>query len=113
MVWQMEDASRLTPDVRNSRRRLLKNKQVRLGEFDPLVEQRRRARLEDRKRNRAVAAARISRAAHAIGRAPRAAMGGVQVGRYLANACSCCRQIPWCRASPELARYGIRTLPNV
>ena len=69
-----------------SLRRLLKDKQVRLGEFDRLVEQRRRKRVEDRKRNRAVAAARISRTAHAIVRAPRTVGGGVQVGRYLANA---------------------------
>jgi hypothetical protein len=51
----------------NSLRRLLKDKQVRLGEFDRLVDQRRRERVEDRKRNRAVAAARSSRAAHSIG----------------------------------------------
>jgi len=71
----------------NSLRRLLKDKQVRLGEFDRLVEQRRRERVEDRKkRNRAVAAMGIPRTTGAIGRAPRTAGGGVQVGRYLANA---------------------------
>jgi hypothetical protein len=69
----------------NSLRRLLKDKQVRLGEFDRLIDQRRRERVERSKRNRAVAAARISRAAHAIG-PPRTVGGGVQVGRYLANA---------------------------
>jgi hypothetical protein len=69
----------------NSLRRLLKDKQVRLGEFDRLIEQRRRESVESTKRNKSVAAARISRTAHAIGRAPRAAAGGVQVGRYLAN----------------------------
>ena len=69
-----------------SLRRLLKDKQIRLGEFDRLVDQRRRERVESRKRNRAVAAARISRTADAIGPAPRAAAGGVQIGRYLANA---------------------------
>jgi hypothetical protein len=58
---------------------------IRLGEFDRLIEQRRRERVESRKRNRAVAAARSSRTADAIGPAPRAADGGVQVGRYLAN----------------------------
>src|ERR1700686_1942280 len=38
-----------------SLRRLLKDKQVHLGEFERPVEQRRRDRVEDRKRNRAVA----------------------------------------------------------
>jgi hypothetical protein len=70
----------------NSLRRLLKDKQVRLGEFDRLVDQRRRERVERSKRNKTVAATRISRTAHAIGQAPRLAAGGVQVGRYLANA---------------------------
>src|ERR1700676_1124508 len=51
-----------------SLRRLLKDKQVRLGEFDRLVEQRRRERVEDqKKRKKTVTAARISRTAHAIG----------------------------------------------
>jgi hypothetical protein len=70
----------------NSLRRLLKDKQVRLGEFDRLIELRRRERAESRKRNRVVAAARTSRTADSFGRAPRAVGDGVQVGRYLANA---------------------------
>src|ERR1700738_2292060 len=61
-------------------------KLIRLGEFDRLIDQRRRERVESRKRNRAVAAARSSRTTDAIGPAPRAAGGGVQVGRYMANA---------------------------
>jgi hypothetical protein len=69
-----------------SLRSLLKTKLIRLGEFDRLIEQRRRERVEGRKRNRAVAAPRTSRTADAIGPAPRMAGGGVQVGRYLANA---------------------------
>src|SRR6202048_5106538 len=69
-----------------SLRSLLKPKWSRLGEYDRLSEQRRRERVESRKRNRAVAAARSSRTADAIRPAPRAAGGGVQVGRYLANA---------------------------
>src|SRR6202030_193279 len=69
-----------------SLRSLLNDKQVRLGEFDRLIDQRRRERVESRKRNRAVAAARSSRTTDAIGPAPRAAGGGVQVGRYMANA---------------------------
>src|SRR6202162_3607826 len=69
-----------------SLRSLLKTKLIRLGEFDRLIEQRRRQRVESRKRNRAVAAARSSRTTDAIGPAPRAAGGGVQVGRYMANA---------------------------
>src|SRR3984893_16169408 len=62
----------------NSLRLLLKDKQVRLGEFDRMVEQSGRERVKSRKQNRAVAAARLSRAAHAIGPAPRAAGGGIQ-----------------------------------
>jgi len=69
----------------NSLRRLLKDKLVRLGEFDRLIEQRRRERTQSRKRNRAVATARISRATDAV-RAPRVVSDGVRVGRYLANA---------------------------
>jgi hypothetical protein len=69
-----------------SLRSLLKTKLIRLGEFDRLIDQRRRERVESRKRNRAVAAARTSRTADAIGPAPRAAGGGVRVGRYMANA---------------------------
>src|SRR5712672_2624190 len=44
-----------------SLRSLLKTKLIRLGEFDRLIDQRRRERVESRKRNRAVAAARTSR----------------------------------------------------
>jgi len=44
-----------------SLRSLLKTKLIRLGEFDRLIEQRRRERVEGRKRKRAVAAARSSR----------------------------------------------------
>jgi hypothetical protein len=69
-----------------SLRSLLQTKLIRLGEFDRLIEQRRRERVERRKRNRAVAAARSSRTTDAIGPAPRAAGGGVQVGQYMANA---------------------------
>src|SRR6202045_219520 len=69
-----------------SLRSLLKTKLIRRGEFDRLIDQRRSERVESRKRNRAVAAARGSRATDAIGPAPRTAGGGVQVGRYLANA---------------------------
>jgi hypothetical protein len=43
-----------------SLRRLLKDKQVRLGEFDRLVEQRRRERVQDRKRNRSLRGAALS-----------------------------------------------------
>jgi hypothetical protein len=66
-----------------SLRSLLKTKLIRLGEFDRLIEQRRRERVESRKRKRAVAAARSSRTTDAI---RRTAGGGVQVGRYMANA---------------------------
>jgi len=59
---------------------------IRLGEFDRLIDQSRRERVESRKRNRAVAAARSSRTTDAIGPAPRAAGGRVQVGRYMTNA---------------------------
>src|SRR5882762_4028873 len=69
-----------------SLRSLLKTKLIRLGEFDRLIDQRRRERVESRKRNRAVAAPRSSRTTDAIGPASRAAGGGVQVGRYMANA---------------------------
>src|ERR1700692_2470924 len=69
-----------------SLRSLLLTKLIRLGQFDRLIERRRRERVERRKRNRAVAAARSSRTTDAIGPAPRAAGGGVQAGRYLANA---------------------------
>src|SRR3984893_15339689 len=69
-----------------SLRSLLKTKLIRLGEFDRLIERRRRERVASRKRTRAVAAARISRTTDAIGPAPRAAGGRVQVGRYMGNA---------------------------
>jgi hypothetical protein len=69
-----------------SLRSLLKTKLIRLGEFDRLIDQRRRERVESRKRKRAVAAPGITRTTDAIGPAPRAAGGGVQVGRYMANA---------------------------
>src|ERR1700738_1845008 len=69
-----------------SLRSLLKTKLIRLREFDRLIDQRRRERVERRKRNRAVAAARSSRTTDAIGPAARAAGGGVQVGRYMAHA---------------------------
>src|SRR5271169_2745553 len=51
----------------NSLRRLLKDKQVRLDEFDRLVEQRRRERVDQGKRTRAVTAVRIARADDAVG----------------------------------------------
>ena len=54
--------------------------------MDRLIEQRRRERVDNRKRNRAVAAARTFRAADAVGRSLRVTSGGIQVGRYLANA---------------------------
>src|ERR1700687_432008 len=69
-----------------SLRSLLKTKLIRLREFDRLIEQRRRERVESRKRHRAGAAARSSRTPDAIRPAPRAAGGGVQVGQYMANA---------------------------
>jgi hypothetical protein len=67
----------------NSLRRLLKDKQVRLGEFDRLVDQRRRERAESAKRNKTVVAARIARTTHAIGQASRTVGRGVQVGAEL------------------------------
>src|SRR5712672_557172 len=69
-----------------SLRSLLKTKLIRLGEFDRLIDQRRRERVESRKRSRAFAAARSARTTDAIGPAPRAPGGGVRVGRYKANA---------------------------
>src|ERR1700675_1285891 len=53
-----------------SLRSLLKTKLIRLGEFDRLIDQRRRERVENRKRNRAVAAAHTSRTTDAIRPAP-------------------------------------------
>src|ERR1700720_2417388 len=58
-----------------SLRRLLKDKQVRLVEFDRLVDQRRREHAESRKRNKTVAVARISRTADGFRRAPRTVSG--------------------------------------
>jgi hypothetical protein len=59
-----------------SLRSLLKTKLIRLGEFDRLIDQRRRGRTENRKRNRAVAAPGISCTTDAIEPTPRAAGGG-------------------------------------
>jgi hypothetical protein len=87
----------------NSLRRLLKDKQVRLGEFDRLIHQRQHERAQDHKRARAATAARALRAAAsaATARPPqssvmkpppdrerrgRVAPEGIQVGCYLANA---------------------------
>src|ERR1700720_98750 len=71
----------------NSLRRLLKDKQVRLGEFDRLIEQRRRERENIALRAKRRTAAQAARAAtRAATHAPRAAGGGIQVGRYMANA---------------------------
>ena len=71
----------------HSLRRLLKDKQVRLGEFDRLVEQRRRERENIALRAQRRTAAQAARAAaRAATHAPRVVGGGVQVGRYLANA---------------------------
>jgi hypothetical protein len=71
----------------HSLRRLLKDKQVRLGEFDRLVEQRRRERENIALRAKRRTAAQAARAAaRAATHAPRVVGGGVQVGRYLANA---------------------------
>src|SRR6202162_661494 len=71
----------------NSLRRLLKDKQVRLGEFDRLIEQRRRERENIALRAKRRTAAEAGRtAARAATHAPRVVGGGVQVGRYLANA---------------------------
>ena len=64
-----------------------KDKQVRLGEFDRLVEQRRRERENIALRAKRRTAAQAARAAaRAATDAPRVVGGGVQVGRYLANA---------------------------
>jgi hypothetical protein len=70
----------------NSLRRLLKDKQVRLGEFDRLIEQRRRERVDSRKGSKLVAAALAARAAGPVERSLRVTSGRIQVGRYLANA---------------------------
>jgi hypothetical protein len=86
----------------NSLRRLLKDKQVRLGELDRLIHQRQHERAQDNKRARAAAAARALRAVSAATARPpqssvtsphpdrerlgRAAPEGIQVGCYLASA---------------------------
>jgi hypothetical protein len=59
---------------------------VRLGEFDRLIEQRRRERVDSRKRSKLVAAALAALAACPVERSLRVTSGGIQVGRYLANA---------------------------
>src|SRR6266849_4281059 len=67
----------------NSLRRLLKDKLVRLGEFDRLIHRRQGERAEDARRAKRIAQARAARAATT--RTPRVVDDGVQVGRYLAN----------------------------
>jgi hypothetical protein len=70
----------------HSLRRLLKDKQVRLGEFDRLVDQRRRERENIALRAKRRTAAQAARAAaRAATHAPRVVGGGIQVGRYMAN----------------------------
>src|SRR5882757_7651214 len=63
-----------------SLRSVLKTKLIRLGEFDRLIDQRRRERVESRKRDRAVAAPRSSRTTDAIGPALRAEAVGFKSG---------------------------------
>src|SRR5713226_8755393 len=65
------------------RRRLLKDKLVRLGEFDRLIHRRQGERAEDARRAKRIAQAQAARAATT--RTPRVVDDGVQVGRYLAN----------------------------
>ncbi len=67
----------------NSLRRLLKDKLVRLGEFDRLIHRRQGERAEDARRAKRIVKARAARAATT--RTPRVVDDGVQVGRYLAN----------------------------
>src|SRR6266851_3884667 len=67
----------------NSLRRLLKDKLVRLGEFDRLIHRRQGERAEDARRAKRIAQAQAARAATT--RTPRIVDDGVQVGRYLAN----------------------------
>jgi hypothetical protein len=62
---------------------LLKDKLVRLGEFDRLIHQRQGERAEDARRAKRIAKARAVRAATT--RTPRVVDDGVQVGRYLTN----------------------------
>jgi hypothetical protein len=67
----------------NSLRRLLKDKLVRLGEFDRLIHRRQGERAEDARRAKRIAKARAAGAATT--RTPRVVDDGVQVGQYLAN----------------------------
>src|SRR5229473_5901021 len=67
----------------NSLRRLLKDKLVRLGEFDRLIHRRQGERAEDARRAQGIAQARAAGAATT--RTPRVVDDGVQVGQYLAN----------------------------
>src|SRR6266851_2070988 len=67
----------------NSLRRLLKDKLVRLGEFDRLIHRRQGERAEDARRAQRIAQARAAGAATT--RTPRVVDDGVQVGQYLAN----------------------------
>src|SRR6266849_3417363 len=68
----------------NSLRRLLKDKLVRLGEFDRLIHRRQGERAEDARRAKRIAQAQAARAATT--RTPRVVDDGVQVGRrYLAK----------------------------
>src|SRR5216684_4009990 len=67
----------------NSLRRVLKDKLVRLGEFDRLIHRRQGERAEDARRAKRIVKARAARAATT--RTPRVVDDGVQVGRYLAN----------------------------
>ena len=67
----------------NSLRRLLKDKLVRLGEFDRLIHRRQGERAEDARRAKRIAQAQAARAATT--RTPRVVDDGVQVGQYLAN----------------------------
>jgi hypothetical protein len=62
---------------------LLKDKLVRLGEFDRLIHRRQGERAEDARRAKRIAKARAARAATT--RTPRVVDDGVQIGRYLAN----------------------------
>ena len=69
-----------------SLRSLLKTKLIRLGEFDRLIEQRRRERENLALRAKRRTAAQAARAAaRAATHAPRVVGGEVQVGRYMAN----------------------------
>ncbi len=67
----------------NSLRRLLKDKLVRLGEFDRLIHRRQGERTEAARCARRIVKAQAARAATT--RTPRVLDDGVQVGCYLAN----------------------------